>query len=56
MSPTEHETLAQSRELVRQEVASNERKGVLGHHYNPKLGGIRVTDSIKELGELNLSL
>lgn len=49
-------TLKQSRELVRQEVASNERKGILGHHYQAKLGGIRVTDAVKELGELNLFL
>jgi hypothetical protein len=44
-----------TRELCRQEVAGKERKGLLPHYYAPdKLGSLRVVDSVKDLGELQL--
>jgi hypothetical protein len=43
-----------TREIVRTEVAGNERRGVLPHHYVPALGSIRVTDQVKDLGEVKL--
>lgn len=46
--------LVNTRELVRQEVAGPMRKGVLPHHYRARLGEIRVTDSVRDLGTLNL--
>lgn len=48
-------SFTQSREIIRQEVAGNERKGPLPHHYAPPLGGIRVTDSVKDLGLVDLT-
>ena len=42
--------LTVTRELVRTEVAGNERRGLLEHHSNGGLSGIRVTDSVKDLG------
>ncbi len=47
--------LTQTREIIRQEVANNERKGPLPHHYNSALGAIRVTDSVKNLGLVDLT-
>jgi len=46
--------LVGTREIVRTEVAPGDRQGVLGHTYNPRLGGIRVIDTVKDLGTLNL--
>jgi hypothetical protein len=46
--------LVGTREIVRDEVAPQERKGVLAHYYRPSLGGLRVTDTVKDLGPLNL--
>ena len=46
--------LVTTREIIRQEVAGNERKGVLPHKYSAALGGIRVVDSVKDLGEIRL--
>jgi len=46
--------LVNTREIVRQEVGPRDRKGVLPHHFNPQLSKIRVTDQIKDLGNLNL--
>lgn len=48
-------SMTQTREIIRQEVAGNERKGPLPHHYNVALGGIRVTDSIKDIGVVDLT-
>ncbi len=47
--------LTQTREVLRTEVAPGDRKGILPHAFNPRLGGIRITDSIKELGDLDLA-
>ena len=46
--------MVETRELVRTEVAPGMRKGVLLQRYHPQLGGIRVTDAVKDLGLLNL--
>lgn len=44
-----------TRELCRQEVAGKERKGLLPHYYCPdKLGSLRVVDTVKDLGTLEL--
>ena len=44
-----------TRELCRQEVAGKERKGLLPHYYCPdKLGSLRVVDTVKDLGNLEL--
>jgi hypothetical protein len=43
-----------TREFSRQEVAATDARGLLPHHFSPKLGGIRVIDSVKELGSLSL--
>lgn len=48
-------SVTQTREIIRQEVAGNERKGPLPHHFALPLGGIRVTDSIKDLGLVDLT-
>lgn len=48
-------SLTQTREIVRQEIANNERKGLLPHKNYPVLGGIRVTDTIKDLGIVDLT-
>lgn len=48
-------SVTQTREIIRQEVAGNERKGPLPHHFAPPLGGIRVTDSVKDLGLVDLT-
>jgi hypothetical protein len=44
--------LVTTREIVRMEVAGQERKGMLPARHVPKLGGIRVVDAVKELGTL----
>jgi hypothetical protein len=46
--------LVRSREIVRTEAAPGSVKGLISHHYQASLGGIRVTDSVKNLGRLNL--
>ena len=46
--------LVRSREIVRTEAAPGSVKGLVRHHYYASLGGIRVTDSVKDLGPLNL--
>jgi hypothetical protein len=44
-----------TREIVRQEVANHEHKGVLPHYYvGDKLGSLRVVDTVKDLGTLEL--
>ena len=43
-----------TREIVRTEVAGGERRGVLKHQYLPALGAIRVTDQVKDLGEIQV--
>jgi hypothetical protein len=48
--------LVQTRELVRAEVGPNDIKGVLPHSYRAILGGIRVVDTVKNLGTLDLKL
>jgi len=47
--------LVQTREIVRTEVGPNDMKGLLPHCYLPVLGNIRVVDTDKDLGELNLT-
>lgn len=46
--------MVHTREIVRMEVGPRDVKGVLPHCYLPALGGIRVVDTEKDLGELNL--
>ena len=46
--------LGKTREIIRQEVGPKDVKGVLPHRYAEALGGIRVTDAVKDLGELRL--
>jgi len=46
--------LVQTREIVRTEVGPPDLHGILPHCYLPGLGGIRVVDTDKDLGELNL--
>jgi hypothetical protein len=46
--------LVQTREIVRTEVGPRDMKGLLPHCYLPVLGGIRVVDTDKDFGELNL--
>ena len=46
--------MVQTREIVRTEVGPRDIKGLLPHCYLPVLGGIRVVDTDKDLGELNL--
>ena len=46
--------LVQTREIVRTEIGPTDLKGVLPHCHLPALGGIRVVDTEKDLGELNL--
>lgn len=46
--------LLQTREIIRMEVTQQEVQGVLPHAYNPGLGGIRVTDTVKDLGAIQL--
>ncbi|MBI2438122.1 MAG: hypothetical protein HYV36_04835 [Lentisphaerae bacterium] len=47
--------LVHTREIVRTEVGPEDVKGLLPHTYLPGLGGIRVVDTEKDLGELKLS-
>ena len=47
--------LVKTREIVRTEVGPQDIKGLLPHCYLPGLGGIRVVDTDKDLGELNLT-
>jgi hypothetical protein len=46
--------LVQTREILRQEVGGNERKGVLPHTYSAALSGVRVVDTVKDLGDIKL--
>jgi len=46
--------MVQTREILRTEVGPTDIKGILPHCYLPVLGGIRVVDTDKDLGELNL--
>ena len=46
--------MVQTREIVRTEVGPQDMKGLLPHCYLPVLGGIRVVDTDKDLGQLNL--
>ena len=46
--------MVQTREIVRTEVGPNDMKGLLPHCHLPILGNIRVVDTEKDLGELNL--
>jgi len=48
--------LVRTRELLRQEVGPGQTKGVLRHVFAPSLQGVRVMDSIRDLGELELPL
>ena len=43
-----------TREILRQEVAGGERKGVLPVKHQAALGGIRVVDTVKDLGQMKL--
>jgi hypothetical protein len=44
--------LVRTREFLRQEVGGNERKGVLPVEHVPGLGGIRVIDAVKDIGDI----
>ncbi len=44
----------ETREIVRTEVGPRDLKGLLPHCYLAALGGIRIVDTDKDLGELNL--
>lgn len=46
--------LVMTREILRTEVGPQDMHGLLPHCYLPALGGIRVVDTEKDLGELNL--
>jgi hypothetical protein len=46
--------MVQTREIVRTEVGPRDMKGLLPHCHLPILGNIRVVDTEKDLGELNL--
>ena len=46
--------LVNTREIIRQEVTEGQVKGLLAHHYVPRLGGIRVVDAVKEAGVITL--
>lgn len=46
--------LVLTREIQRTMVGSQDTRGLLPHYYLPSLGGIRVVDTEKDLGELNL--
>lgn len=48
--------LVRTRELLRQEVGPGETKGALRHVFVPSLQGIRVMDSVRELGEIQLPM
>lgn len=47
--------LINTREIMRIEVGGPMTKGVIAHHYLKELGNFRVTDTIKDLGELRLN-
>jgi hypothetical protein len=44
--------VVRTREIIRQEVAGNERKGVLPVRYDARLGGIRVVKTVKDIGTI----
>lgn len=46
--------LVNTREIVRQEVRGGEARGLLPHQHEPRLGGIRVVDAVKDLGNIAL--
>jgi hypothetical protein len=46
--------LVRTREVLRTEVAGNEPKGVLPVKHVPALGGLRVIDTVKDLGQIKL--
>lgn len=47
-------SVIETREFARQEVAATDTWGLLAHRFSPKLGGIRVIDTVKELGDISL--
>ena len=46
--------VTRTREILRQEVAAGEPRGLLPCKFNPALSGIRVIDTVKDLGEIVL--
>jgi hypothetical protein len=46
--------LLKTREVLRQEIGGNQMKGLMPHRHMPELGGIRVVDEVKNLGNLNI--
>ncbi len=48
--------LVRTRELLRQEVGPGQTKGVLRHVFAPSLQGVRVMDTTRDLGEIELPL
>ncbi len=46
--------LVHTREIIRQEVTEGQVKGLLAHHYVPRLGGVRVVETVKDLGTVTL--
>ena len=47
-------TITEVRQVLRQEVLPTDFRGFLPHHYSEKLSSIRVVDSEKDLGQLQL--
>ena len=48
--------LLNTREIVRQEVSGTMTRGLLADRFQPNLSGIRVIDTVKDLGELRLAV
>lgn len=46
--------LTTTREISRQEVAANERRGLLPQKFVPSLSGVRITDQERDLGQVDL--
>lgn len=49
-------SLAETREIARQEVGPDDHRNTLPAHYIPLLSGIRVLDGMRDIGDLNLSV
>jgi len=48
-------SLVNTREIIRQEVTEGQVKGLLAHHFVPRLGGLRVVETVKDAGILALT-
>ena len=47
-------SVSDTREIVRQEVGPQEQRGLLNHIHDAKMGGIRVLETVKDVGEVRL--